>query len=937
MPDYNKTIHLPKTEFPMRAALAKREPGMLEEFQRKDIYRKLMQKNEGKPRFVLHDGPPYANGDIHIGTAMNKILKDFIVRAKNMTGYQAPYIPGWDTHGMPIETAVQKKGVKRNSMPVPEFRDKCREFALEQLDRQRESFKRLGVIGDWDHPYVTLLPEFEAKEVEVFGAMAQKGLIYQGLKPTYWCPTCETALAEAEVEYADDPVTTIFVKFRVHDDKGKLAQYGDLDKMYFVIWTTTTWTLPGNMAICLNPDFQYSLVKIGTGEILIMASELVEYVMQESGIADYETVATLYGNEFEYMTAHHPFMNRDSLIILGDHVTLDAGSGCVHTAPSFGLDDFYVCQRYPEIPTDITMEVSVDARGYLNEFAGPYQGLHVLKDAHPVIFKDLVDSGALLSSKDITHSYPHCWRCKKPVIFRATQQWFASVDAIKEQAVKACDGITWKPEWGKERMISMIQERSDWCISRQRTWGVPIPMFFCQQCGKPYCTEESIAKISAIFKEEGSNAWWARSAEELIPEGAKCACGCTDFRKEKDILDVWFDSGSTWKAVCEERPELTYPADLYLEGGDQYRGWFQSSMLTSIAANGVAPYKQIVTHGWTVDGEGKVMHKSLGNAISPQDTIKEYGADILRLWVASAEYTQDMRLSKAIQKQLSDAYLKIRNTARYILGNLDGFDPNTDLVPAAGRKPLDRWALASLNKLVAKCREAYDSYDFHVVYRTIYNFCVVEMSNFYLDIIKDRLYCGEEAERRMAQSTIYQILDALVKLLAPILAFTAEEIWAAMPHLAGEEGESVLLNQMPEANSDWELSVEESYRWEKLLSLRADVNKALEQSRGAKEVKKSTDANLTLSFTEEGWKEFQDLADLDLAELFIVSKVETVQGQGDGVVGESFPGVAVKVAMSQAPKCPRCWLHHEAIGQDADHPELCPRCAKAVKGMDIEL
>ncbi|MGM9594043.1 MAG: isoleucine--tRNA ligase [Candidatus Onthomonas sp.] len=937
MPDYNKTIHLPKTEFPMRAALAKREPGMLEEFQRKDIYRKLMQKNEGKPRFVLHDGPPYANGDIHIGTAMNKILKDFIVRAKNMTGYQAPYIPGWDTHGMPIETAVQKKGVKRNSMPVPEFRNKCREFALEQLDRQRESFKRLGVIGDWDHPYVTLLPEFEAKEVEVFGAMAQKGLIYQGLKPTYWCPTCETALAEAEVEYADDPVTTIFVKFRVHDDKGKLAQYGDLSKMYFVIWTTTTWTLPGNMAICLNPDFQYSLVKIGTGEILIMATELVEHVMQESGITEYETVATLYGNEFEYMTAHHPFMNRDSLIILGDHVTLDAGSGCVHTAPSFGLDDFYVCQRYPEIPTDITMEVSVDARGYLNEFAGPYKGLHVLKDAHPVIFKDLVDSGALLSSKDITHSYPHCWRCKKPVIFRATQQWFASVDAIKEQAVKACDGITWKPEWGKERMISMIQERSDWCISRQRTWGVPIPMFFCEQCGKPYCTEESIAKISGIFAKEGSNAWWARSAQELIPEGARCDCGCTDFRKEKDILDVWFDSGSTWKAVCEERPELTYPADLYLEGGDQYRGWFQSSMLTSIAASGVAPYKQIVTHGWTVDGEGKVMHKSLGNAISPQDTIKEYGADILRLWVASAEYTQDMRLSKAIQNQLSDAYLKIRNTARYILGNLDGFDPNTDLVPVAERKPLDRWAMASLNKLVAKCREAYDSYDFHVVYRTIYNFCVVEMSNFYLDIIKDRLYCGEETERRMAQSTIYQILDALVKLLAPILAFTSEEIWAAMPHLADEEGESVLLNQMPEANPAWELSVEESYRWEKLLGLRADVNKALEQSRGAKEVKKSTDAHLTLSFTEEGWKEFQDLADLDLAELFIVSKVETIEGQGDGVVGESFPGVTVKVAMSQAPKCPRCWLHHEAIGQDAEHPELCPRCAKVVKGMDIEL
>ena len=721
MPDYNKTILLPKTDFPMRAALAKREPDMLAEMYRKDIYNKLMKKNGGKPSFILHDGPPYANGNIHIGTAMNKVLKDFIVRSKNMLGYKAPYIPGWDTHGMPIETAIQKQGVKRNEMPVPEFRNKCYSFAMEQVDKQRTDFKRLGVIGDWDNPYITLKPEFEAKQVEVFGAMALKGLIYQGLKPTYWCPTCETALAEAEVEYAEDPVTTIFVKFRVHDDKGKLAQYGDLSKMYFVIWTTTTWTLPGNMAICLNPQLEYSLVKIGTGDILIIATDLVSSVMSESGISDYETVATLFGDEFEYMTAYHPFMERDSLVILGDHVTLDAGSGCVHTAPSFGLDDFYVCQRYKEIPTDITMEVSVDAKGFLNDFAGKYKGLHVQK-AHPVIFADLVDSGALLSSKDITHSYPHCWRCKQPVIFRATQQWFASVDGIKDQAVAACDNIWWKPEWGKERMISMIRERSDWCISRQRTWGVPIPIFFCETCGKPYCTEASIAKVSSVFKEEGSNAWWARSVEELMPEGAACACGGTRFRKEKDILDVWFDSGSTWKAVCEEREELTYPADLYLEGGDQYRGWFQSSMLTSIAANGIAPYKQIVTHGWTVDGQGRVMHKSLGNAISPQDTIKEYGADIFRLWVSSADYTQDMRLSKPILKQLADTYLKIRNTARYILGNLHGFDPNTDLVAFGDMMELDQWAVSVLNKLVSKVRSSYEVYDFHTIYRNIYNF-----------------------------------------------------------------------------------------------------------------------------------------------------------------------------------------------------------------------
>ena len=933
--DYNKTINLPKTDFPMRAALAKREPGMLEDFERRDIYRRLMAKNEGKPKFILHDGPPYANGNIHIGTAMNKVLKDFIVRYKNMSGFQAPYVPGWDTHGMPIETAIQKQGVKRSEMPVPEFRDKCRTFALEQLDKQREDFKRLGVMGDWDHPYVTLTPEFEAEQVKVFGAMARKGLIYQGLKPTYWCPTCETALAEAEVEYADDPVTTIFVKFRVHDDQGKLSQYGDLDKMFFVIWTTTTWTLPGNMAICLNPQLDYALVR-ANGEVYIMAAELADGVMKESGIAEYEILATMPGTFFERMTAYHPFMNRDSLIILGDHVTLDAGSGCVHTAPAFGLDDFYVCQRYEQIPTDITMEVSVDARGLLNEYAGPYAGLHVQK-AHPVIFKDLQEGGYILSAKDIVHSYPHCWRCKKPVIFRATQQWFASVDAIKDQAVAACEDIFWKPAWGKERMISMIRERSDWCISRQRTWGVPIPMFFCQECGKPYCTEESIDKISKLFGAEGSNAWWERSVEELMPEGAKCECGCTSFRKEKDILDVWFDSGSTWAAVAAKRPELGYPADLYLEGGDQYRGWFQSSMLTSIAVNGVAPYKQIITHGWTVDGQGKVMHKSLGNAISPQDTIQQYGADIFRLWVSSADYTQDMRLSKDILKQLADAYLKIRNTCRYILGNLEGFDPD-DQVAYGDMIELDQWAVTRCNDLVAECRRHYDGYEFHSVYRAIYNFCVIDMSNFYLDIIKDRLYCEAPGSfpRKSAQSAIYRILDAMVRLLAPVLAFTSEEVWAAMPHAQGDDAESVLFNPMPEADPALAFTPEQSAYWADILALKDDVNKALEEVRAAKTVKKSTDAKLTLYLDDSAWERFQKLQGHHFEALFIVSRVEVVHGAGQGYQGEAFPGLTVRVEMDEAPKCPRCWNHHPSIGTPEGHPELCPRCAAVVRAMGLE-
>ena len=942
MADYNKTINLPKTDFPMRAALAKREPGMLEEMNRKDLYHKLMDRNKDKKPFILHDGPPYANGDIHIGTAMNKILKDFIIRYRNMTGHYAPYVPGWDTHGMPIETAIQKKGVKRSTMPVPEFRDKCRAFALDFLDRQREQFKRLGGIGDWEKPYVTLKPEFEAEQIKVFGAMAAKNYIYQGLKPVYWCPTCETALAEAEVEYADDPVTTIFVKFKVHDDKGKLSQYGDLDKMFFVIWTTTTWTLPGNMAICLNPQLEYSLVKIPTGEILIVATDLVKSVMDQSGIAEYETVATMFGDEFEYMTAYHPFMNRDSLVILGDHVTLDAGSGCVHTAPSFGLDDFYVCQRYDSIPTDVEMEVSVNARGVLNEFAGPYAGLHVTK-AHPVIFKDLVDMGAILSSADIVHSYPHCWRCKKPIIFRATQQWFASVDAIKDAAVDACDNIQWKPEWGKERMVSMIRERSDWCISRQRTWGVPIPIFFCKDCGKPYCTEVSIQKVSDIFRVEGSNAWWAKEAAELMPEGAKCDCGCTEFTKEKDIMDVWFDSGSTWAAVCDqnpEHPELSYPADLYLEGGDQYRGWFQSSMLTSIAARGVAPYRHIITHGWTVDGKGKAMHKSLGNTVAPQDIIKDYGADILRLWVSSADYTQDMRISKPILKQLSDAYLKIRNTSRYILGNLNGFDPAADLVAENELMELDRWALAATNQLVANARAGYDSYDFHTVYRSVYNFCVVDMSNFYLDIIKDRLYCSAVGsyERRSAQTAIYKILDTLVRVISPILAFTSEEIWGVMPHDASADPESVLFNDIPEVNPAWTLSEDKAAYWATVMKLKADVNQALEKARAAKTCKKSTDAKVTLYLNEQAMAVYETVKDADLAQMFIVSKVVPVQAAApaDAVAGENVEGLAVTVEMDEDPKCVRCWLHHPDIGKDAEHPELCPRCAAVVKTMKLD-
>ena len=930
--DYNKTIHLPQTDFPMRAGLPKREPALLNGEYEVSTYHKLMEHNAEKPSFVLHDGPPYANGDIHIGTALNKILKDMIVRYKNMTGYKAPYIPGWDTHGLPIESAILKnKKIKRDELTDVEFRDKCREYALSFVDRQRSEFQRLGVIGDWDNPYLTLKPEFEAAQIRVFGKMAEKGYIYKGLKPVYWCYTDETALAEAEIEYQDDPCTTIFVKFKVKDDKGKLASLTDLDHTYFVIWTTTAWTLPGNRAISVNPEFTYALMKAENGEVYIVAKDLAETVAKEAGIEHYEIIAELPGSELELMTAQHPLMDQESVVLCGDHVTLDAGSGCVHTAPGFGADDFNICQKYDKAGlTHIGVPVPVNAKGVMTDER--FNGVHISK-ANEYVLPALEECGALLAKEDIVHSYPHCWRCKKPIIFRATEQWFCSVDAIKQAAVDSCDGISWKPEWGKERMTSMITERSDWCISRQRKWGVPIPIFYCDQCGADIVTPETIDHIANLFHDHGSNIWFEKTADELVPEGFVCPkCGHKHFSKESDIMDVWFDSGSTHAAVVDQRDELHFPADVYLEGGDQYRGWFQSSMLTSIATKGVAPYKQIITHGWTVDGEGRAMHKSLGNAVAPDEVIKDYGADMLRLWVSSADYTQDMRISKDILKQLSQAYLKIRNTARYMLGNLSGFNPDADQVDYTALTPLDQWALARYNELIRTVRNAYDRYEFHGVYRAIYNFCVVDMSNFYLDIIKDRLYCGDDADRAAAQTALYKILDGMTRMLAPMLAFTSEEIWAAMPHGAADEASCVLLNDIPDYDEKLCLSQELSDQWDKVIALRTDVNKALEAARAQKLVGKSLDAEVTLYLNAEGKDAFDAMGQHDLAAVCIVSKVIVVEGEGQGVAGENFPGVTIAVAPSQAPKCSRCWAHNEQV--DAEM-ELCPRCASVLKKIQI--
>ena len=914
--DYNATLNLPKTDFPMRAGLPQSEPKTLERWEEEKVYDKLIKKNEGKPLFVLHDGPPYANGDIHLGHALNKILKDFIVRYRNMDGHQSPFVPGWDTHGLPTELKARDKAGIGNSadISVLELRKLCEEFVRGYIDDQRSQFKRLGCIGEWDNPYITLNHEFEAEQIRVFAEMADKGYIYKGLKPVYWCPECKTALAEAEIEYAEDPCHSIYVKFPVTDDLGKFAAMGiDPSKVSFVIWTTTTWTLPANVAICVGPRYEYSVIKCGD-EYYVMATDLYENAMSEAELTDYEVVGTIKGAELEYMKTRHPFIDRESLLIVGEHVTLESGTGCVHTAPGHGVDDYNVCTNYPEIP----VICPVNADGVLTEEAGQFAGL-TTDEANKKIAIYLDENGYLFALKKIIHQYPHCWRCKTPILFRATDQWFCSVDDFKDKAVDAINTVKWIPAWGKDRITAMVRDRKDWCISRQRKWGVPIPIFYCKDCGEPYVNKDAMLAVADLFGKEGSNAWFEKEASEILPEGTACPkCGCKEFTKEKDIMDVWFDSGSSHRAVCKQRPYLGTPADLYLEGNDQYRGWFQSSLLTSVATEGTAPYRTVLTHGMILDMERRKMSKSMGNGISPQEVIQQYGADVLRLWVASADYQSDITISREILKQMSEAYRKIRNTARYILGNLYDFDPNKDFVSPDDFLPIDKWAMIKLNDLIATVIDAYDKYEFHQVYHSIHKFCVVDMSNFYLDVLKDRLYTekADSKERRAAQTVMYHILESLTLMLAPILAYTSDEIWRFMPHADDADPENVLFNDMP---GRFELEVEDGFEaaWDRIHDLRDTVKKSLEVIIKDKTVKSSLETCVTLKASGDEYEFIKSILP-ELKTVFIVSDVKLVENSGE---------LEVEVAKAEGDKCERCWCYSTTVGSSAEHPTLCARCA----------
>lgn len=953
--DYSKTLHLPETEFPMRGNLPKKEPGFVEFWQQNHLYEKRIEKRkkEGAPTFVLHDGPPYANGKIHIGHALNKTLKDIIVRYHHMAGNEAIYVPGWDTHGLPIEYAVLKdSGEDRANMTPLELRRKCLAYAKKWIEIQKEDFIRMGVVGDFAHRYVTFDPHLEAKELEVFGEMANKGYIYKGKKAVYWCTHCETALAEAEIEYKDRKSPSIYVKYPMIDVHGLQPEGVDPSKVFAVIWTTTPWTIPASCYISVNPKFTYVWVhNKAADEYYLMNKELAPASLSDCKVEDYEFVGReMLGSELDLTKFEHPlahfapetYGDRTIYVLEGNHVTLDAGTGCVHTAPGHGVDDFEVYKTYENAgKLHQPIVCPVDEKGHMTAEAGEFLVGKTIWEAEGPVISTLAHEGRLLGKKSLHHQYAHCWRCKQPVIYRATDQWFASINDFRDKALKAVDDTRFIPSWGHDRLYNMIRDRQDWCISRQRSWGVPIPAFYCDDCGKWIITPETMKKVEEIVEKEGTDAWWAHSAEELLPEGFKCPhCGGTHFHKEKDIMDVWFDSGSTWNGVLrypheESWKDMSYPCDLYLEGSDQHRGWFHSSLLTSVAVNGHAPYKAVLTHGFTMDGEGRKMSKSVGNVVAPQDVINKYGADVMRLWISSVDYQGDVRLSDKIVKSMSDVYRKIRNTFRYLLGNLSDFDPKTDSVAYADMEELDRWALLRMEQVKETVLKAYDDYEFHVMYHAVHNFCTVDLSAIYLDILKDRLYT-EKADsklRRSAQTAMYEILTTLVRLVAPVLCFTSEEVWQALPNKEEREW-SVHMSDMPKVNEAY-LDKALDEKWKKRLAVRSVAMKALEEARQAKVIGHPLDAEVTVYADGEAY-DIVKAMEKELADFLLVSQTHIVSGTAEApenAASNEEGTVKASVAVCTLAKCERCWKRSADVDADPKHPGVCARCAHVLTEM----
>lgn len=932
--DYKETLNLPKTKFPMKANLTQLEPEILKRWEGEKLYQKIREHQKGKPKYTLHDGPPYANGHIHMGTALNKIIKDFVIKSKNMEGYDAAFVPGWDCHGLPIEHQVEKQlGSKKKEMTVNEIRKLCREFAKKYLDIQRSEFKRLGILGEWEKPYLTMDFSYEAVIVRELGKFIENGGLYKGLKPIHWCARCRTALAEAEVEYADHESPSIYVKFPVKDHLGNKFSALKGKPIAVIVWTTTPWTLPANLAICLHPQLKYSAVEANK-EVFIIAEELTNAVMEKCGIKSFKILQTFLGKELEGIVCQHPFIDRKSPVILGEHVTLEQGTGAVHTAPGHGQEDYEIGLKY-----GLEVYNPVDDGGFFIPSVEHFSGMHVWK-ANPEINKKLMEDGFLLKEEKTTHSYPHCWRCKSPILFRATSQWFISMNTndLRKKALEEIKKTQWIPGWGTDRIFNMVENRPDWCVSRQRAWGVPITAFYCKECKEVLKNKKISEHVAEMVCQHGADVWFEKDVLDLLPVGTTCSkCGGKDFQKETDILDVWFDSGVSHAAVVETKEELSWPADLYLEGSDQHRGWFQSSLLTSVGTRQKAPYKTVLTHGYVVDGTGKKMSKSVGNVITPDKIIKKSGAEVLRLWVASENYREDIRVSDEILKRLTEAYRKIRNTFRYILGNLYDFNPQQHQVKYDDLLEIDRFILHRLQKVSDKIQNAYKNFEFHIIYHTLHNFCAVDLSSFYLDILKDRLYTFPKNSpgRKAAQSTMYEIISALVKLVSPVLSYTAEEVWSYLPG-NGLKTSSVHLSSFPEIKKDL-IDEELNKKWDQIILLRGEVSKALEIARRDKIIGHSLDALVTL-YSEE---DLNSIIPLDINELkiiFIVSTVEKIFGDGKNennrekeriaFASEEIKGLQIFISKAPGEKCERCWIFSMSVGKHHNHPKICGRCVK---------